>query len=506
MASSRRANDDMDDIDSAMAAPLKSPLLPPSPSKSDTHHHQARMTRAGGHLQDGGAGGPPRFRMFGQLIGPFARHSSKIQKALLLSAYYGLGVGVYGHLEGWGFTDCVYFTTASVTTVGYGDIVPATHAGMLFSIFFLGAGLVLVGSLLNELGHAVLARAEEVMLEKLDDDPTDDIPPDDRWQLVIAFVMMLAYVLFGMVYFALAQGCGLMGGEDTAADPPGAIAAGSGCWRDPWSSAFYFSLVTISSCGYGDYAPTSAHAKWFAIFYILAGSVVFAFALEKVADVHFARIAEAKKQKFLAMELDVARILEMDDSGDGKVDKGEFLLKGLVSVGALRENDAHAMRIMAAFDKYDVSGDGKLDEEDLRLLVRDMEEEREQSAAAVSAKEEVARLRRAASSLFGGRLTNGMASAEGSARHLFGMPPSPSKAKRAVGGGATGERRVVRSAAAAARWGRLRASMQFDGDADVAAHVGQGQFQPPPPPPVGQPSHTRAPEFLRRHYFNFSPG
>lgn len=492
-------------------AERKTPLLPPSPSKSDTHHHQAHMTRAGGHLQDGGAGGPPRFRMFGQLVGH--RHFSKIQKALLLSAYYGLGVGVYGHLEGWGFTDCVYFTTASVTTVGYGDIVPATHAGMLFSIFFLGAGLVLVGSLLNDLGHAVLARAEEVMLEKLDDDPTDDIPPDDRWQLVIAFVLMLVYVLFGMVYFALAQGCGLMGGADTAADPPGPIAAGSGCWRDPWSSAFYFSLVTISSCGYGDYVPTSVHAKWFAIFYILAGSVVFAFALEKVADVHFARIAEAKKQRFLEMELDVARILEMDDSGDGRVDKGEFLLKGLVSVGALREGDAHAMRIMAAFDKYDVSGDGKLDEEDLRLLVRDMEGEREQSAvshaAVLQAAEEAARLRRAVSSMFGGRLTNGMASAEGSARHLFGMPPSPSKAKRASGGGAAGdapgERRVVRSAAAAARWGRLRASMQFDGDADVAAHVGQRQFQLPPPPPVEQ-SHTRAPEFLRRHYFNFSPG
>jgi len=49
------------------------------------------------------------------------------------------------YIEGAPFLESLYFVIATVTTVGYGDIVPATDAGMLLSILLIifGAGAVL---------------------------------------------------------------------------------------------------------------------------------------------------------------------------------------------------------------------------------------------------------------------------------------------------------------------------------------------------------------------------
>lgn len=53
------------------------------------------------------------------------------------------GSYIYSNLEGWRYLDSMYFTVATVTTVGYGDFVPLTDTGKIFTIFFsfLGIGM-----------------------------------------------------------------------------------------------------------------------------------------------------------------------------------------------------------------------------------------------------------------------------------------------------------------------------------------------------------------------------
>jgi voltage-gated potassium channel Kch len=55
------------------------------------------------------------------------------------------GATVYSRLEGWRFLDAFYFSTITLTTVGYGDFSPQTDAGKLFTIFYLlfGIGVLL---------------------------------------------------------------------------------------------------------------------------------------------------------------------------------------------------------------------------------------------------------------------------------------------------------------------------------------------------------------------------
>jgi hypothetical protein len=48
---------------------------------------------------------------------------------------------------GWGFWHACYFTVINMTTVGFGDVVPATHAGKLIAGFNAFAGLLLFGAL-----------------------------------------------------------------------------------------------------------------------------------------------------------------------------------------------------------------------------------------------------------------------------------------------------------------------------------------------------------------------
>src|SRR6266550_386586 len=63
--------------------------------------------------------------------------------AVLLSL--ALGAIVFHGLEGWSILDSLYVTTQTVTTVGYGDIVPRTSYGRAFATIFMlvGVGVVL---------------------------------------------------------------------------------------------------------------------------------------------------------------------------------------------------------------------------------------------------------------------------------------------------------------------------------------------------------------------------
>jgi len=46
------------------------------------------------------------------------------------------GTIAFYNLEGWSFFDSIYFTSVTMSTIGYGDMAPLTHAGKLVAMFY----------------------------------------------------------------------------------------------------------------------------------------------------------------------------------------------------------------------------------------------------------------------------------------------------------------------------------------------------------------------------------
>ena len=57
--------------------------------------------------------------------------------------------------------------------------------------------------------------------------------------------------------------------------------------------ALYFSIVTLTTVGYGDFAPTTAGTQIFTIFYILTGIGIFVALLASVAEQYISQKAES---------------------------------------------------------------------------------------------------------------------------------------------------------------------------------------------------------------------
>jgi voltage-gated potassium channel len=59
------------------------------------------------------------------------------------------GAVFYALVEGWRWFDAVYFSVTTLTTVGFGDLAPATDAGKIFTILYVLTGVGLFVSFLD---------------------------------------------------------------------------------------------------------------------------------------------------------------------------------------------------------------------------------------------------------------------------------------------------------------------------------------------------------------------
>jgi len=76
---------------------------------------------------------------------PALRHLRKIGVLLLLVMV--IGTAGYHYLEGWNWFDGFYMVVTTLTTIGYQEVHPLSHAGRVFNIFVIvsGVSLLLLG-------------------------------------------------------------------------------------------------------------------------------------------------------------------------------------------------------------------------------------------------------------------------------------------------------------------------------------------------------------------------
>ena len=73
----------------------------------------------------------------------------------------GGGTVFYWRAEGWSLLDSFYFSSITLATVGYGDLVPDTPDGKIFTVFYVFAGVGIIGAFVDAVARASLAQRDE---------------------------------------------------------------------------------------------------------------------------------------------------------------------------------------------------------------------------------------------------------------------------------------------------------------------------------------------------------
>ena len=92
-------------------------------------------------------------------IASFWRFAGSILRGLRDPEFRGLvffvlvilivGTTFYHHFEGWRWLDSFYFSSISLTTVGYGDLAPKTDIGKIFTVVYIFSGVGVILGFLN---------------------------------------------------------------------------------------------------------------------------------------------------------------------------------------------------------------------------------------------------------------------------------------------------------------------------------------------------------------------
>ncbi len=86
--------------------------------------------------------------------------SSTVSTGASLLTLVGGGTYVFHHLENWTWAESFYFSVATLTTVGYGDIHPTNDTSRMAAAIFILLGVGVVIAALTRIGSSYLTAQE----------------------------------------------------------------------------------------------------------------------------------------------------------------------------------------------------------------------------------------------------------------------------------------------------------------------------------------------------------
>ena len=96
-----------------------------------------------------------------------SQKSPKVAPIVIIGmSVLSIGVVFYHHVEHLKWLDALYFSVITLTTVGYGDIVPTTDLGKLFTVFYVLIGVGIIAATANYLLRRTFTRRIEIRQER----------------------------------------------------------------------------------------------------------------------------------------------------------------------------------------------------------------------------------------------------------------------------------------------------------------------------------------------------
>lgn len=83
-----------------------------------------------------------------------------------LFGWIGIGTVLFHRLESWTWIQSFYFSVVTITTVGYGDLVPTNDGSRLFTAINILVGVSIGIAALGLIGSEVIKNRERRYLER----------------------------------------------------------------------------------------------------------------------------------------------------------------------------------------------------------------------------------------------------------------------------------------------------------------------------------------------------
>ncbi|KAH6775818.1 Outward rectifying potassium channel protein [Perilla frutescens var. hirtella] len=244
--------------------------------------------------------------------------------------------------------DSVYFCIVTMTTVGYGDLVPNSVASKLLACAFVFSGMVLIGLMVSK-GADYLVEKQEILLVKAlhmnrKTGSTEILKEMEdnkvRYKCLVAMALLVVLFLVGTLFLATVEKLDLV-------------------------DAIYCVCSTVTTLGYGDKSFSTKAGRVFAIFWILTSTICLAQFLCYIAELNTESRQKALVKYVLTRRMTNVDLESADIDEDGTVGAAEFVIYKLKEMGKINQEDISLL--LEEFELLDVDQSGTLSTSDLGL-------------------------------------------------------------------------------------------------------------------------------------------
>lgn len=292
---------------------------------------------------------------------------SETKRALLITlvslVLIALGVAAGMRLENWRFVTALYFIAQVVTTIGYGDLTPTHDLTKAFCALYILCSLVVLAYVINLVAQQLarmhtnfirkrLRVLEAMVFRHASRDTWKDTSEMEKMhkkmkemygrlnKLLAATLVVATFLAFGTIFYRVYEACSCSYGRTRIAGcrPESyASCAASGGAVHTWCSAFYMSVVSLTTVGFGDHTPKSELGRGVGVLWMLLGVASMANWVAKLSE--FFIQEQLKRDDFLREEINEQTFKSIDTDGDGFLSRSEYRSFVLVRYGLVSQQD-----------------------------------------------------------------------------------------------------------------------------------------------------------------------
>lgn len=231
--------------------------------------------------------------------------SFRLRHVLLFLAVY-IGVGaicffiISDEIDGKktnGILDAVYLCIVTMTTVGYGDLVPKSILAKLLACVFVFTGMALVGFVLSKAADSFLERQQILFLKaiKMRKDCTTEVETNiEKYKFLTTLALLVMLTMLGTIFLCQIENLSLF-------------------------DAFYCVCATITTLGYGDKSFSTKWGRLFASFWILMSTICLGQLFYSIAELYTEKRRKSMFRWALMRELTNSDLQAADLDHDSEV-------------------------------------------------------------------------------------------------------------------------------------------------------------------------------------------